>query len=169
MKIPVRTASALIVALALLVVAGIAGTTLADPADPSLPIGVEPADPRDAPTSSPILPDGPDPAPRWDDSGNAQPVEPRPGMTDVRARPFDRAIVNADGSITILFVSGVEPCAVLDHVDVNYASDVVTITLFEGRDAAAGDVACIEIGVLKSVTITLSEPLADRTIVDGAA
>ena len=45
----------------------------------------------------------------------------------------------------------------------------VTITLYEGHDPDAGDVACIEIAVLKSVTITLDHPLDGRAIVDGAA
>jgi hypothetical protein len=54
-------------------------------------------------------------------------------------------------------------------VDVAYGGDSVTITLFEGHDPTAGDVACIEIGVFKRVIITLDEPLAGRTIVDGAA
>lgn len=169
MKIPVRVAAALVVSLALLAVAGIAGATLADPGDPVQPIGVEPADPGDTPTSSPGLPDHSDPNIPWDDPANAQPVEPRPGMADVRARPFDRVIVNDDGSVTLLFTSGVEPCAVLDHVNVEYGASTLTFTLFEGRDAAAGDVACIEIAVLKSVTIALEQPLDGRTIVDGAA
>ena len=55
----------------------------------------------------------------WDDPSTAPPVEPTPGMADVRARPFDRAMLNDDGTVTILFTSGVEPCAVLDHVDVD--------------------------------------------------
>ena len=89
-------------------------------------------------------------------------------MAGVRARPFDRAMLNDDGTVTILFTSGVEPCAVLDHVDVD-EGDAVTITLYEGHDPDAGDVACIEIAVLKSVTITLDHPLDGRGIVDGAA
>jgi hypothetical protein len=109
-----------------------------------------------------------DDLPRWDDPSAATPVEPRPGMADVRARGFDRAIVNEDGTVTILFVSGVEPCAVLDHVDVASSDAAVTITLFEGHDPSAGDVACIEIGVLKSVTITLDRPVDGRQILDGA-
>ena len=158
MRIPTRTGIATIAAVAVLLIAGLAGTTLAGAGDdPDTPVA----------TIVPQPPSGSEP-PNWDDPGAATPVEPTPGMADVRARRFDRAIVNDDGTVTILFVSGVEPCTVLDHVDVDYADDTVTITLFEGRDASAGDVACIEIAVLKSVTITLDQPLAGRTIVDGA-
>jgi hypothetical protein len=41
--------------------------------------------------------------------------------------------------------------------------------LFEGHDASAGNVACIEIGVFKRVIVTLDQPLAGRDLVDGAA
>jgi hypothetical protein len=45
----------------------------------------------------------------------------------------------------------------------------VTVTLFEGHDASAGDVACIEIALLKKVVVQLDEPVGDRRVVDGAA
>ena len=90
-------------------------------------------------------------------------------MADMYARPFDSATVGDDGrTVTIDFVSGVEPCTVLDRVDVRYGPDAVTITLFEGRDPSAGDVACIEIGVFKRVIVHLDESLGGREIVDGA-
>lgn len=96
-------------------------------------------------------------------------VEPRPGMADVRARGWDTADVSADGMhVTISFVSGIEPCAVLDHVDVTESAKTVTITLFEGHDPDAQDVACIDIGVYKQVIVDLDSPLGDRTVRDGA-
>jgi hypothetical protein len=99
-----------------------------------------------------------------------QVVTPRPGMADVHARPYDSATIGDDDrTVQVDFVSGVEPCNVLDHVDVRYGDDAVTITLYEGHDASAGDVACIEIGVFKRANVTLDQPLAGRDIVDGAA
>ena len=99
-----------------------------------------------------------------------QVVSPRPGMADVHARPFDDATVGPDDvTVRIDFVSGVEPCSVLDHVDIADRAATVTITLYEGHDPAAGEVAWIDIGVFKRVVIALDEPLGDRTIVDGAA
>lgn len=99
-----------------------------------------------------------------------EPVEPTPGMVDLRPVSFAKASVGADGrTITIDFWSGVEPCSVLDHVDVDAGPRAVTITLVEGRDPNAGDVACIEIAMAKRVIVVLDEPLGDRTIVDGAA
>ena len=116
------------------------------------------------------------PCPSDDDSvvhdvdKGAQLVEPRPGMADVRPHIFDHAVANDDGtSITVFFWSGVEPCYVLDHVDVDQGPSTITVTLFEGHDASAGDVACIEIALLKKVVVQLDGPVGDRRIVDGAA
>ena len=97
-------------------------------------------------------------------------VEPQPGMTGVHPIPFDTATVGPDGrTVTIDFVSGVAPCSVLDHVDVRYGASAVTITLFEGSDPSAGQVACIEIAQYERVVIALDQPLGDRAIIDGAA
>lgn len=102
--------------------------------------------------------------------GGAQLVEPTPGMADVRPHAFDHMVVGEGGtSVTVFFWSGVEPCYVLDHVDVGYGAKAVTITLYEGHDASAGDVACIEIALPKKVVVQLDEPVGDREIVDGAA
>jgi hypothetical protein len=99
----------------------------------------------------------------------AQLVEPRPGMAGVRPHPFDHAVVADDGrSVTVFFWSGVEPCYVLDHVEVAYDAERVTITLFEGHDAAEPGTACIELALLKKVVVPLDEPLGGREIVDGA-
>jgi hypothetical protein len=128
----------------------------------------EPGSAGDDPVASP-----PDDGAAGDPGDGYEPTitEPAPGTTtDPRPRPFDTATVAGDDvTVTIDFVSGVEPCYVLDHVDVDYAGDAVTITLFEGSDLSAGDVACIEIGVFKRTVITLDQPLAGRAIVDGAA
>jgi hypothetical protein len=98
----------------------------------------------------------------------AQPVEPRPGMAGVAPRGWDTVDASADGrSLTIGFVSGVEPCSVLDHVDVRQSPTVVTVTLFEGHDPDATGVACPEIGVYKSVQVHLDAPLGDREVRDG--
>ena len=100
----------------------------------------------------------------------AQKVEPTPGMSGVNPTAFDKVVVGDDGkTLTIFFWSGVEPCYVLDHVDIDARSDAITVTLFQGHDASAGDVACIEIALLKKVVVHLDEPVGDRRIVDGAA
>jgi hypothetical protein len=96
-------------------------------------------------------------------------VEPRSGMADVRRISFDTATVRADGrTVDVRFWSGIEPCSVLDRVDVAYRTDTVTTTLFEGSDPSAGTVACSDIAVLDQVTVSLDQDLAGRAIVDGA-
>ncbi len=100
----------------------------------------------------------------------AQKVEPRPGMSGVNPTAFDKVVVGDDDkTLTIFFWSGVEPCYVLDHVDVDAGGDAITVTLYQGHDATAGDVACIDIALLKKVVVQLDEPVGDRRIVDGAA
>jgi hypothetical protein len=104
-----------------------------------------------------------------DPGDGAQLVEPTPGMAGVRPHAFDHAVGEDGKTVTVFFWSGVEPCYVLDHVDVDYGGKAVTITLYEGHDPNAGDVACIEIALLKKVVVHLDEPVGDREIVDGAA
>ena len=127
------------------------GTTVTNGTGPDASVGFTPC-PDDEP---PVI--------------HPQVVEPTPGMADVHARLFDTATVRDDGrTVNVDFTSGVEPCAVLDHVDVSYGADAVTITLFEGHDPSAGEVACIAIGVFKRTIVTLDQPLDGRAIIDGA-
>jgi hypothetical protein len=109
--------------------------------------------------------------PRTTDPGDsAEPVEPRPGMINVAPIPFDHVEVGADGrTLTVFFYSGVEPCYVLDRVDVQAGPGTITITLFQGSDPEVTNVACIDIAVLKKVVVEVDEPVGARRIVDGAA
>lgn len=96
-------------------------------------------------------------------------VEPRPGMAGVHPIGFERARPLGDGStLRVIFWGGVEPCSVLDSVEVEETDERVTITLYEGYDPDAGDVACVEIALKKAVDVTLSRPLGGRTLIDGA-
>ena len=98
----------------------------------------------------------------------ASPVEPTPGMADVHAIGWDSASVSADGlHVTIGFASGVAPCSVLDHVDVAYGASAVTITLYEGHEPDAGQVACPAIAMFMQTTVDLTEPVGERDVKDG--
>jgi hypothetical protein len=91
-------------------------------------------------------------------------------MTGLRPIAFTSATVRSDDrTVDVRFWSGVEPCSVLDHVDVAYGTHTVTITLYEGSDPGAGMVACPDIAMLKQVTVPLDQALAGRRIVDGGA
>jgi hypothetical protein len=97
------------------------------------------------------------------------PVEPTPGMDDVHARRWDASSVGDDDTtVTLTYYTGVAPCTQLDHVEVTYGTDTVTITLYEGSDPSARGAACIDIAMLVSTTVHLDQPLAGRTILDGA-
>lgn len=197
MRVPARLGIALSLALVMIAAAGIAaatsgsdpapavedgstaggGSVPGSPGDPTKPgdISIAPIEPcgqtvtsgtgADASVSDiPCTSDDP-----TDLSGHAQDVLPTPGMDNVRPIAWTKAVMETDDRIiTLRFWSGVEPCYVLDHVDVIYGADTVTVTLFQGSDPSAKDVACIEIAVLKQTTITLDQPLAGRELVDGS-
>jgi hypothetical protein len=69
--------------------------------------------------------------------------------------------------LRIEFYGGVEECEGLDRVVVEESRDAVTVTLFVGRVPTAE--VCIEIAVLKWVTVRVDAPISGREIVDGAA
>jgi hypothetical protein len=91
-------------------------------------------------------------------------------MANIRPIAFTSATVRSDDrTVDVRFWSGVAPCSVLDHVEVAYGTDAVTITLFEGSDPSVEMVACPDLAMLKQVTVQLDQALAGRRIVDGAA
>ena len=133
---------------------GAGGGAGAAPGTPSTTI------PPDAPVSAAPGPASP---------GRPRPerVTPRRGMADLRPVEWERARRLGPRTLDIFFWSGVEPCYVLDHVEVIYRPDRVVVTLFEGHDPSAGDVACIEIAKQKVVRVELDEPLRGRRVVPG--
>jgi len=164
-----RAAIALGIAVGALLVATVASATAPSP---DQPVSSEPSTPSIKPPGMTCTIQHPD----CNDSGlgggagSPQIVVPRPGMADVRPTAFDTATIGDDDrTLTIVFWSGVEPCAVLDHIDLAYGTDAVTVTLYQGSDPSAGQVACPEIAVQKQTTVVLDEPLAGRSILDGAA
>jgi hypothetical protein len=148
------------VALTVVLAAG-----LALPACGTSAAGGQQASP-DKPVSSSPQPGGATPAPGGDQG--AKVVKPRSGMAKVHPIRWERAEPAKDGrSVRIFFTSGVEPCNVLDHVDVAY-TDRVVVTLHEGSDAHSPNQVCIEIALTKAVDVPLDQPLGQRTVVDGA-
>lgn len=124
------------------------------------PSGVDP----ESPVSSTPDPNAPPPG-----ESRAQRVRPRPGMADLRPVAWEKARQTPSGrALRVTYWSGVEPCNVLDHVDVEYSASKITVTLYEGHDPDEADVACIEIALLKAVVVRLEEPVDGRKIVDGA-
>ncbi len=147
--------SSLVLAVLTVLVAGCGGMTSRSSAnDREQPTACAATDPCASPS---IQPSG------------AENVTPRPGMADVHPVPFESATPVGDGTaVRVVWWSGIEPCYVLDHVDVVATAATVTITLYEGHDPAAQDVACIELAVQKSTLVKLEEPLGNRELIDGA-
>ncbi len=102
-------------------------------------------------------------------AGHPQRVRPRPGMADVHPIAWESARQMPGGrALKVTYWTGVEPCNVLDHVDVRYRSREITLTLYEGHDPDEADTACIEVAVQRVVEVRLDEPVQGRKIVDGA-
>ncbi len=133
--------------LLLVLIVGCAGPTPVTPGGPDSPV-----------TSTPGTPP-PEPEP------TALRVSPRPGLLDVRPQAWERAVPVGPRRLSIEFYGGVEECQGLDRVEVEETRRRVTVTIFVGRVPDAE--ACIEIAVLKAVTVRLDRPLGDRELVDG--
>jgi hypothetical protein len=134
---------------------------------PTAPSGSEPGDgggaaqnpgnpdrPIDGGDGGPVEPPGA--------GDGALPVQPEPGIVEPRPHPWDHISVAADGrTITIYYTGGIQDCYGLAGVDAARRDDgTLQVTVFEGRRGNLGrDVACIDIGVFKSVTIELEQPL----------
>lgn len=111
-------------------------------------------------------------APTAGDPGASQQperVEVTDGAVNLRARPFDEAVVLDERHLAIRFFGGVAPCDVVGLVDVNEIDDEVFVTLVTGSAPDAGDLACIDIAVYKEVVVELESPLGGRRIVDTEA
>jgi hypothetical protein len=119
-----------------------------------------PPPPDSSVTSSPV-PSGPirEPTPVL--------VTPRPGLVEARPHAWESVDVEDDRTLLIQFYGGVEECYGLDHVDVRYGADEVTVTLYEGQ--VPGERVCIDLAMLKSVRVHLDQPLNGRKVVDGSA
>ncbi|GAA5074842.1 hypothetical protein HNP84_007454 [Thermocatellispora tengchongensis] len=97
------------------------------------------------------------------------PVTPKGGVADPRPIRWTKVTPVGDTNrVQILWTSGVEPCHTLDRVDVKETDRTVEITLYEGTPQDAQNVACIEIAIEKTTTVTLKAPLGDRKVIDGA-
>jgi hypothetical protein len=99
--------------------------------------------------------------------GKALVVDPEPISGTALPSHWEEARIIDDDTVKLFFWSGVEPCHVLDRVDVDYGSKRIGITIYQGTGLNAADKPCIELAVLKAVTVDLDEPLNGRKLVDG--
>jgi len=124
-------------------------------------------DPGAAPEPGPDEPVGTTvPSPNPNASPRPTEVTPEPGLLDARPQPWDGREVIDEDTVRLSFYGGTPDCYGLAAVDVRYHKDEIVITLSEGRRPGAE--VCIDIALLKSVTVSLDEPIDGRAIVDGA-
>ena len=119
--------------------------------------------PPDAPVTSP--PGG------GVDPGLPRPsfVVPKPGQLDVRPVSITTLTPTVDGphvTVQADWVSGVEPCNVLDHVQVTPDGTTFSVGIFEG--SSEKDVVCIEIAAYKSTLIDLGDLEPGSYVVQSA-
>jgi hypothetical protein len=90
-------------------------------------------------------------------------------MSDLHKIAWLRAKRAGHGRSAILtYWTGVEPCSVLDHVDIDYRRKAIVLTLWEGSDPDRASEPCPEIAVLNSVHVRLRAGTAGWTLQDGA-
>jgi hypothetical protein len=126
------------------------------------------------PTSSPNGPPSEQPTPSDPDTGvvspsdpglggggiggGDKPVVPRPGTINPRPVSVEKIEPTIDGrhvTVKLTWTSGVEPCYVLDSVEVQRDGNAFLLTVLEG--AGQQDVMCIEIAQTKSTIVDLGE------------
>ncbi len=90
----------------------------------------------------------------------------RPDLVDVRAVPIRSVRSPGGGSLELTVEGGVEPCFIIDRVDVVETGEQVELTVHAGSEPGA---ICIQIIELHTTTVTLDQPLDGRTVVDGTS
>ncbi|MEU6424692.1 hypothetical protein ABZ860_02255 [Microbispora sp. NPDC046973] len=149
--------------VALLFLAVACGGTSSTSASPEQPEGSPSGADHGSP--APASPAGPSGAP----SGAPSPVTPAGPTLNPRKVQWESATPAGDGrSLDVTWWSGVEPCNVLDRVEVTETAREVTVTLYEGQDRRSPDAVCIAIAILKTTKVHLKAPLDGRKVVDGA-
>jgi hypothetical protein len=120
-------------------------------------------------SASPSAPSNPPEQPVSVPAASPTPVTPVGNTLGTHKTKWISATPSADGrSLRLVWWSGVEPCTVLDRVEVAESTDKVVVTLYEGQDRRHPDAVCIAMAIQKTTTVTLSAPLGSRRVVDGA-
>jgi len=95
--------------------------------------------------------------------GGVELVEPQPGQQNVHPVPLERLDATASGtavSVDAYWTSGVDPCYVLDQiqVDTNANDQTVDVTIIEGTSDP--DAICVMMAVSKHTIFTFEVPEA---------
>ncbi len=87
------------------------------------------------------------------------------GLIGVRTHRLDGMSVVDDTTILLLMTGDPAPCFLVDRVEKVETDSSVELTVYVGSEP---DVACIAIIEEHSTTVTLDQPLGDRTVIDGS-
>lgn len=121
----------------------------------------------------PPAPGGPPPdmgAPDQPGEDGAIQVEPHPEAQGAQPVAWERVSFDREAqALTVYWTSGVEPCTVLDRVDVEYGDAEITVTVLEGAPPEAATISCVMMAQSKKFTVDLDEDPGERRFVDGAA
>jgi hypothetical protein len=99
--------------------------------------------------------------------GKPRLVTPVPGLREVRPIRWAKAAAGSGRrSLTVAFWSG--PCSDLDHVTLAEEADRVIVTLYAGINPSGDNQPCTQAAEYRAVNVTLSSPLGNRRVVDGA-
>ncbi|MEJ7747717.1 MAG: hypothetical protein WKF56_00315 [Candidatus Limnocylindrales bacterium] len=146
-----------------------AGSGSAGSAGASVAAGPSVSLPPDAPVSQdPVSPGTGGGSGNGADPG-ARDVIPRPGQLDVRPIPAETIKATLEGravTLTITWLSGVEPCSILDSIVIDRGDHRFAVTLREGHGPQ--EIACIMIGETHRTVVALGElPAGTYTVVDA--
>lgn len=137
--------------------------------------GVDSNDTTSEATTDPGLPPADDSAAGGAAGGTYLALPPtRAAQEDVRdlaPRSFERARYDeTDGTLYVMWSTGVEPCYVLGGIELEQGTDQVTVTLLEGwlPDENGEQPVCIEIAEQVSTPVPLEAHLDGRAVIDGA-
>ncbi|GLW08898.1 hypothetical protein Misp01_40280 [Microtetraspora sp. NBRC 13810] len=143
-------------------------STTAEPANPPAAATTPAAPPATGGGDQPVTAPAASPGTGTQPDSRPSPVTPKGPTLDPRPVPWTSVTDAGDDRARIVWWSGVEPCHTLDRVAVDETENSVEITIYEGTPENQQNVACIEIAIQKTTTVTLKHPLGDRTLIDGA-
>ncbi|GAA0627233.1 hypothetical protein GCM10009547_33470 [Sporichthya brevicatena] len=139
-----------------------------DLGDRQIADGAPDADTKSSTSGGKADPGTPPDAPAGKMRGDAPAVAltPKAGQANVRGITWDRYEMIDSDTVRIYFMSGVEPCSVLDSVKVVYAKEVIRIAVFEGSDPKQPNAVCPALARFAYTDVDLKEAVGDREVVD---
>jgi hypothetical protein len=95
--------------------------------------------------------------------GGVELVEPQPGQQNVHPVSLERLDATASGtavSVDAYWTSGVDPCYVLDQVQVNINDDDLTVDVTVNEGTSDPNAICVMMAVAKHTIFTFEVPAA---------